>query len=100
MSALTLRPAIRKKGKVYPGKEGGSHADIIKAKALGMKSDDNEHGFVDPKGKFLDRKEGLQWLEKSRPALYEKLAAKDVEELRSHDLPRKSMKQKMVEEDL
>ena len=98
---LTLIPAIRKAGKVYPGKPGGSHDDIIKARQLGLKAKDNEHGFLTPEDKFLTREQGMDWLEKHKPALYEKLEAKQITELRSHDLtPRKSVKQRMEDEPL
>jgi hypothetical protein len=98
---LTLIPAIRKAGKVYPGKPGGSHDDIIRSKALGMKAKDNEHGFLTPDDKFLTREQGMDWLKKAKPALHKQLDDKDITELRSHDLaPRKSAKQRMIEEPL
>ena len=98
---LTLIPAIRKAGKVYPGKPGGSHKDIILRYRLGLKAKDNEHGFLTPDDKFLTREQGMEWLKKAKPALYEKLEAQQVTELRSHDLtPRRSAKQRMEDEPL
>lgn len=97
---LTLRPAIRKGKKIYEGKEGGSHKDVILSKSLGLKAKDNEHGFVTPDGKYLDRAQALKWMEKNKPAEFKKLETKDIGELRSHDLVRKSVKDKMLEEEL
>ena len=98
---LTLRPAIKKGKQVHEGKEGGSHMDIIKSRSLGIKAKDNEHGFVTPDGRYLDRAQALKWMEKNKPAEFKKLETKDIGELRSHDLvPRKSKKQRVLEEDL
>ena len=101
MKRLTLIPAIRKKGKVYSiDKDGIDHDAIIKSKALGFKATDNERGFLDPSGKWLDREEALDYLEKSKPELYETLKAEDITELRSHDLEKDARTETATEANL
>lgn len=113
---LTLRPAVKKNGKLYEGKAGDEHIDIIDRYTLGRKATNNEYGFVTPQGKFLTRDQAMDWLEKSKPAVYKSLQERGINELRSKDLindkqsgktsketevtPRKSRKDKMIEEEL
>ena len=113
---LTLVPAVKKNGKLYKGKAGDEHIDIIDRYTLGRKATNNEYGFVTPQGKFLTRDQAMDWLEKSKPAVYKSLQERGINELRSRDLindkqsgkatetpkvtPRKSRKDKMIEEEL
>ena len=93
MKRLTLIPAIRKNGKIHTlDRDGVQHEDIIKAKSLGLKAHNNERGFLDPSDKFLNREEAMEWLEKSKPELYETLHDMDINELRSGDLLREEEK--------
>ncbi len=102
--SLTLRPAVKKGEKIYSlNKDKTTHDDIIRAKSLGLKATDNERGFIDPSGKWLDRTQAMDYLSKSKPALFKTLENEGIKELRSEDLqkvPRISIKQKMIEEDL
>lgn len=65
-----LRPALKYKDKLYKGKAGQEHQDVIpqhlysEFQDMAMKGEDISHynfGFVNNKGHFLDREKALQY---------------------------------------
>lgn len=65
-----LRPALKYKDKLYKGKEGQQHMDVIpehlypKFQDMAMKGEDISHynfGFVNDKGQFLSREKALEY---------------------------------------
>lgn len=69
-----LIPASVKDGKVLAAGVGATHYDVhseVKAEIKDGVAEAN--GFVTPDGKFLDRKESLQWLKENRPDIYKVL---------------------------
>ena len=63
----TLRPALREGDKIEAGAAGETHSDIMDKGKTG------EHGFVDPQGNFLDRKQAEEWVAKNEPEVAKKL---------------------------
>jgi hypothetical protein len=66
----SLRPALRYKDKLYKGKEGQQHLDVIpenlygdfQKKAMsGQDIKDYNFGFINDKGQFLDREKALEY---------------------------------------
>ncbi len=65
-----LRPALKYKDKLYKGKEGQAHQDVIpdalypEFQKMAMSGDDISHynfGFVNDKGQFLTREKALEY---------------------------------------
>ena len=65
-----LRPALKYKDRLYKGKEGQSHQDVIpdalypEFNKMAMSGEDISHynfGFVNDKGQFLDREKALEY---------------------------------------
>lgn len=74
--AGNLRPAIMQGEKMYEGKEGQQHVDILTENKL---KDEGTRGFVTPSGKFLSREEALQWTYKNQPAVAKEVTLREGE---------------------
>jgi len=70
----TLKPAVVRGGKVMSAPLGKTHYDVSKIeKGADVTGTDKSVGFITPEGKFLDRKQSLEWLKENEPDVYRKL---------------------------
>src|SRR5690606_21916847 len=52
-------------GKIYVGKPGGVHFEIDRPEGVEWK----DTGFINPEGKYLDRKAALKWVDENEKAI-------------------------------
>lgn len=69
-----LKPAVQRRGRVYSAEPGLTHYD---AKTPELEADTSGTtdvaGFLTEDGKFLDRRQSLEWLKENDPAAYKNL---------------------------
>jgi len=84
----TLRPAIKTEGEVKIGKPGDIHPDVIRDNKIGPDTE-QERGFADEQGNFLNRQQAKNHLKNYDPDLYAKwkeVTGDDKKPLHSEDL--------------
>jgi len=70
----SLKPAVIRKGEVLTAPLGKTHYDVKEiAKGIDTSGTEKIVGFVTPDGKFLDRKQSLEWLKENDSEAYRKL---------------------------
>ena len=71
---LLLRPAVNRGGKVKSAEIGKTHYDAtIPEPDADASGTDQIAGFLTPEGKFLDRRQSLEWLKENDPSTFKRL---------------------------